>query len=159
MLTFQRLCHNRVAVVGMVITALLILMAVKFVEYAIMYYFVGHRDWLLVALLTAIGLIVPYIGPMIGNVVGILTALTLPTKNVVILIICICVLSQVDAYVLEPLIHSRNVEITPLWALFSIYAGGILAGGIGVMVAIPVYLAIRAVTALNREENKAGSVV
>jgi predicted PurR-regulated permease PerM len=69
------------------------------------------------------------------------------------------VLSQVDAYVIEPLIHSRNVRITPLWALFSIYAGGILGGGIGVMVAIPVYLAIRAVAALNREENSEGSVV
>ena len=145
--------------IGSYIRSLLILMIVKFVEYAIMYYFVGHRDWLLVALLTALGLIVPYIGPMIGNVVGILTALTLPTKNVVILIICICVLSQVDAYVIEPLIHSRNVRITPLWALFSIYAGGILGGGIGVMVAIPVYLAIRAVAALNREENSEGSVV
>ncbi|MBR4456785.1 MAG: AI-2E family transporter, partial [Solobacterium sp.] len=105
---------------------------------------VGHKDWLLVSLLTALGLIVPYIGPMIGNVVGILTALTLPQKNVVILLICIVVLSQVDAYIIEPLIHSHNVKISPLWALFSIYAGGILAGGLGVMIAIPVYLAIRA---------------
>ena len=145
--------------IGTYIRSLLILMAVKFVEYAIMYYLVGHKDWMLVALLTALGLIVPYIGPMIGNVVGVLTALTLPTKNVVILIICICVLSQVDAYVIEPLIHSRNVKITPLWALFSIYAGGVLAGGIGVMVAIPVYLGIRAVVMLNREENEESSGV
>ena len=145
--------------IGSYIRSLLILILVKFVEYAVMYYLVGHKDWLLVALLTAIGLIVPYIGPMIGNVVGILTALTLPTKNVIILIICICVLSQADAYVIEPLIHSRNVQITPLWALFSIYAGGVLFGGIGVMIAIPVYLAVRAVAKLNREENETGSVV
>ena len=137
--------------IGSYIRSLLILMLVKFVEYAIMYYLVGHKDWLLVSLLTALGLIVPYIGPMIGNAVGILTALTLPTKNVVILIICIIVLSQVDAYVIEPLIHSRNVRITPLWALFSIYAGGVLAGGIGVMAAIPVYLAVRAVVSLVRD--------
>ena len=130
--------------IGGYIRSLLVLMAVKFAEYALMYYLVGHKDWLLVSLLTALGLIVPYIGPMIGNVVGILTALTLPQKNVVILLICIVVLSQVDAYIIEPLIHSHNVKISPLWALFSIYAGGILAGGLGVMIAIPVYLAIRA---------------
>ena len=137
--------------IGSYIRSLLILMLVKFVEYALLYYLIGHKDWLLVSLLTAIGLIVPYIGPMIGNVVGILTALTLPTNNVIALIVCIMVLSQVDAYVIEPLIHSRNVKISPLWALFSIYAGGVLGGGIGVMIAIPVYLAVRALLSMNRE--------
>ena len=135
--------------IGGYIRSLLVLIAVKFVEYAIMYYFVGHKDWLLVSLLTALGLIVPYIGPMIGNTVGILTALTLPRKNVIILLLCIVVLSQLDAYLIEPIVHSRNVKISPLWALFSIYAGGILAGGLGVMVAIPMYLAVRAIIRTN----------
>ena len=138
--------------IGGYIRSLLVLMAVKFVEYSIMYYLVGHKDWVLVALLTAIGLIVPYIGPMIGNAVGILTALSLPTRNIVILLICIVALSQVDAYIIEPLIHSRNVKISPIWALFSIYAGGILAGGWGVMLGIPTYLAVRTIVRLNRQE-------
>ena len=138
--------------IGSYIRSLLVLMCIKFVEYAIMYYFIGHKDWLLVSLLTAIGLIVPYIGPMVGNAVGIITALTLPTKNIVILLICIVLLSQLDAYIIEPLIHSRNVKISPIWALFSIYAGGVLAGAWGVMLAIPVYLAVRVVIRLNRSE-------
>ena len=137
------------AEIGSYIRSLLVLIAIKFVEYALMYYLVGHKDWLLVSLLTALGLIVPYLGPMVGNTVGILTALTLPRRNVIILIVCIVVLSQLDAYIIEPLVHSRNVKISPLWALFSIYAGGILAGGLGVMAAIPVYLAIRAVLRTN----------
>ncbi len=137
------------AEIGGYIRSLLVLIVVKFVEYAIMYYLVGHRDWLLVSLLTAIGLIVPYIGPMVGNVVGIVTALTLPQRNVIILLICIAVLSQIDAYVIEPLIHSHNVKISPLWALFAIYAGGILAGGLGIMAAIPVYLAVRVMVRIN----------
>ena len=138
--------------IGSYIRSLLVLMLVKFVEYSIMYYLVGHQDWLLVALLTAMGLIVPYIGPMIGNAVGILTALSLPPRNIVILIICIVALSQVDAYIIEPMIHSRNVKISPIWALFSIYAGGILAGGWGVMLGIPAYLAVRAILRLNHTE-------
>lgn len=139
------------AEIGSYLRSLLVLMVVKFIEYALMYYLVGHRDWMLVALLTAIGLIVPYIGPMIGNMVGILTALTLPTRNIIALIVCIVVLSQIDAYVIEPLIHSRNVKISPIWALFSIYAGGMIAGGFGVMAAIPVYLAGRTILRLNRQ--------
>ena len=137
------------AEIGTYIRSLLVLMLIKFVEYALMYYFVGHKDWLLVSLLTAIGLIIPYIGPMIGNTVGILTALTMPQRNVIILLVCIVVLSQLDAYLIEPLVHSRNVKISPLWALFSIYAGGILAGGLGVMIAIPAYLAVRTVIRTN----------
>ena len=74
---------------------------------------------------------------------------TLPRKNVIILLLCIVVLSQLDAYLIEPIVHSRNVKISPLWALFSIYAGGILAGGLGVMVAIPMYLAVRAIIRTN----------
>ena len=89
---------------------------------------------------------------MVGNAVGIITALTLPTKNIVILLICIVLLSQLDAYIIEPLIHSHNVKISPIWALFSIYAGGVLAGAWGVMLAIPVYLAVRVVIRLNRSE-------
>ena len=137
------------AEIGTYVRSLLVLMVVKFVEYSLMYYLVGHKDWLLVSLLTALGLIVPYIGPMIGNTVGILTALTLPQRNVIILLVCIVVLSQLDAYLIEPLVHSRNVKISPLWALFSIYAGGILAGGLGVMVAIPAYLAVRTIIRTN----------
>ena len=135
--------------IGTYVRSLLVLIVIKFLEYALMYYLVGHKDWLLVSLLTAIGLIVPYIGPMIGNTVGILTALTMPRRNVIILLICIVVLSQLDAYIIEPLVHSRNVKISPLWALFSIYAGGILAGGLGVMVAIPAYLAVRTIIRTN----------
>ena len=138
--------------IGGYIRSLLVLIAVKFIEYALMYYLVGHKDWLLVSMLTALGLIVPYIGPMIGNTVGILTALTLPRHNVIILLVCIVVLSQLDAYLIEPLVHSRNVKISPLWALFSIYAGGILAGGLGIMAAIPVYLAVRAVLRTSRTQ-------
>ena len=135
--------------IGTYVRSLLVLIVIKFLEYALMYYLVGHKDWLLVSLLTALGLIVPYIGPMIGNTVGILTALTMPQRNVIILLVCIVVLSQLDAYIIEPLVHSRNVKISPLWALFSIYAGGILAGGLGVMVAIPAYLAVRTIIRTN----------
>ena len=135
--------------IGTYVRSLLVLIVIKFLEYALMYYLAGHKDWLLVSLLTALGLIVPYIGPMIGNTVGILTALTMPQRNVIILLVCIVVLSQLDAYIIEPLVHSRNVKISPLWALFSIYAGGILAGGLGVMVAIPAYLAVRTIIRTN----------
>ena len=146
--------------VGTYIRSILILMVVKFAEYALLYFLVGHQDWLILAVITALGLIIPYVGPMIGNLIGLITALAiLPMNRFLILLLMIVILSNVDAYVIEPMVHSHNVEISPLWALFSIYAGGIIAGAWGIMLGIPVYLSIRTVIRLRRTAEKDNGAV
>lgn len=127
------------------IRSLLILIGLHFVEYSVLYLLVGHQDWLIMGLLTALSLIVPYIGPTIANIIGIVTAFSLPTGNVIFLVIMIVVLSNTDEYVLAPFVHSHNTHVTPLWAIFSVFAGGTLFGSVGVIIAIPVFLAIRVI--------------
>lgn len=144
--------------VGTYVRSILILMVIKFAEYCLLYFLVGHEDWLILGMLTALGLIVPYIGPMIANVIGLITALAiLPMNRFLILLVMIVILSNVDAYLIEPMVHSHNVKISPLWALFSIYAGGILAGAWGIMLGIPVYLSVRTVLRLRRESRQESS--
>ena len=128
---------------GSYVRSLLILIVIRFAEYAVVYLLVGHPDWLILAVLTGLSVIVPYIGPTIANCIGILTALTLPGKNVIALVILILILSNVDPYVIEPMVHSHNTAVTPLWALFSVFCGGVLFGTAGVIVAVPVYLSVR----------------
>lgn len=130
---------------GTYVRSLLILIIIKIAEYAVVYLLVGHPDWLILAILTGISLIVPYIGPTIINIIGIVTALTLPGSHVIALIIVILILSNVDPYVIEPMVHSHNTAITPLWALFSVFCGGVLLGSAGVIIAIPAYLSIRVI--------------
>lgn len=127
------------------ISSLIILMLIKLVEYSILYLALGQKDWMIIALLYALGLIVPYLGGTIANIVGILTSLTLSMNKVVILLVMIVILSNVDAYIIGPMVHSRNVKISPLMALFSIIAGGSLFGAIGIMIGIPIFLAIRTI--------------
>lgn len=127
------------------IRSLLILIGLHFVEYSLLYLLVGHQDWLIMGLLTALSLIVPYIGPTIANIIGIFTALALPTGNVIFLVIMIVIMSGTDEYVMAPFVHSHNTHVTPLWAIFSVFAGGVLFGSVGVIIAIPVYLAIRVI--------------
>ena len=62
-----------------------------------------------------------------------------------ILSIAIVILSQVDEYVIAPLVHARNTHISPLWTLFSIFAGGTLLGVPGIIIAIPAFLTIRTI--------------
>ncbi len=127
------------------IHSLLVVMLIKFVEYMILYLLIGHEDWLILALMTSISLLIPYIGPTIVNCIAILTALSLPGARVIILIIMIVVLSQVDEYVIAPLVHSRNTAVTPLWALFSIFTFSALFGVVGLIIAIPAFLALRVI--------------
>lgn len=125
------------------IHSLFILMLIKFAEYTCVYLLIGHSDWLILALLTSISLLIPYIGPTIINCIGILSAISLPNGKVILLILLIVILSQVDEYVIAPLVHSRNTSVTPLWVLFSIFAASALFGMLGLVIAIPSFLAIR----------------
>lgn len=125
------------------VRSLLILMIIKAVEYSLIYLLCGHPDWLILALLTAISLLVPYLGPTIINLIGILTALAFPGAHALLLVVILVVMSNVDAYVIEPMVHSHNTAVTPLWALFSVFAGGVIAGAAGIVVSIPVFLSIR----------------
>lgn len=127
------------------IKSLLVLMIIKFFEYSLVYLIIGHEDWMILALMTSISLLIPYLGPTIVNCIGILTAIAIPGGKVIILIILIVVLSQVDEYVIAPLVHSHNTAVTPLWALFSIFTGSALFGIFGLIIAIPAYLAIKVI--------------
>lgn len=144
------LIDNRI---GAYLHGLVILMIIKFIEYSILYNMVGHKDWIIIALLTSIGLIIPYFGATVANLIGILTALTLPTSNVVILIIGILILSNFDAYIIGPLVHLKNSQIQPLWTLFSIIAGGICLGSLGVMISVPVFMICKVLVNFYREKS------
>jgi predicted PurR-regulated permease PerM len=136
------------------VRSLLILIVIRFVEYSAVYLIVGHPDWLILAIATAVSAIIPYLGPTIVNVIGIITALNLAPWRIVLLIAFIAVLSFVDEYVIAPLVHSHNTSVPPLWALFSIFAGGSLLGTWGIIIGIPVFLALRVVISMYGKKQK-----
>ncbi|MEF9962202.1 MAG: AI-2E family transporter [Erysipelotrichaceae bacterium] len=129
--------------VGVYIKSLLILMFIKFIEYSLFYYLIGHQDWLIVAILTAVGVMVPYLGGTIANGIAILTALTLEPIRIFFLLVGIVVLSNIDAYVISPLIHKKRSYLGPLTTLFSVFAGGVIYGAVGIMISVPLAIAIR----------------
>lgn len=140
--------------VSVYIQSLLILILIKFVEYSAFYFLVGHQDWLIVGILTAIGVIIPYLGGTIANGIGILTALSLSPIRMAFLLIGIVILSNIDAYVISPLIHRRRSYLGPLTTLFAIFAGGVIYGGVGVMVSVPLAIATRSLIKVYNEESK-----
>ena len=121
------------------------LMVIRSVEYSLLYLLVGHPDWLILGIASSVSLIIPYVGPTSVNVIGILTALQLPYSSILILIGMIMLLSQLDEYVITPMVHSRNLKLSPLWTLFSIFCASTLLGFAGFVTAVPGYLVVRVI--------------
>jgi Predicted permease len=138
--------------VSVYIRSLLILMVIKFVEYSLLYYLMGHRYWMIMGVLMSLGLLIPYFGATLANIIGVLTALTMSPMNVILLIILIAILAMVDGYIISPLVHARKSEIKPLWTLFSVFLGGTILGALGVMLAIPAYMSIRQIFRIYRNK-------
>lgn len=145
--------HEMNADVSVYIRSLGVVMLIIFVEYSVFYYLVGHPDWAIMATLTAIGLLIPYIGGTLANVIGIITGLTLPFTNLIILIIGVCILSVVDGNVISPLVHEKRSSLGPLVTLLAVFAGGVLLGAIGIAIAVPVALIIRSIYRVYHEQH------
>ncbi len=91
--------------------------------------------------------LIPYIGPIIGMVPGILIAfvdLGLGPQFwwVVILYILIAQV-LIDNFILIPVLISRVSNLHPLWVFFAIIAGGKLYGVIGMIIGVPIVSIIK----------------
>lgn len=137
------------------IKSMLIVMFIKLVEYSLFYYLFGHQDWAILGILTSIGLIIPYFGATLANFIGILTALTLPVPKIILMIIGICILANIDAYVISPLVHQKRSDVGPLMSLLAVFVGGNLLGAIGIMLSMPVAVAIKGVKEYYDNQKKA----
>ncbi len=112
---------------------------------------VGVDYAITIALFAAVANLVPYLGPILGGVFGIMVTLTtadslFSNETVWLLIKVISVFGVVqmtDNVVLQPLIFSKSVKAHPLEIFVVIFVGATVAGIIGMIAAIPAYTIIR----------------
>ena len=91
--------------------------------------------------------LVPYIGPIVGMVPGILIALVDLGAGpqfwwIVILYILIAQV-LIDNFILIPILISRVSNLHPLWVFFAIIAGGKLYGVIGMIIGVPIVSVVK----------------
>lgn len=150
----ERYLHEMDENVTVYLKSLIIIMLIKFVEYSAFYFLIGHPDWMIIGILTSLGAIIPYLGGTIANSIGIITALTLSPGRIIALLIGILVLSNVDAYVISPLVHEKRSALGPLITLFAVFAGGVLMGPVGIMLSVPVAIICKTVVVMNKKDVK-----
>ena len=93
---------------------------------------------LFISVIVGITNMIPYFGPFIGAVPGILILLFVqPVKALVFAIMVLC-LQQFDGLILGPKILGESTGMKPLWIIFAITVGGSMFGVIGMFLGVPV---------------------
>ena len=87
--------------------------------------------------------VIPYFGGLITNVIALaLASVTTPYTFFGTLIIC-AIFPQIDGYFTSPKVYGKTNNINPLITIMAVSVGGTIAGSIGIIAALPVYLVIR----------------
>ncbi|HEX8525903.1 AI-2E family transporter [Allosphingosinicella sp.] len=80
---------------------------------------------------------VPYVGPILASIPAILLAFAIDPMLALWVALLYVVIQQLEGNVIEPLVQQRAVDLPPALLLFSIVAGGVLFGAVGVIFAAP----------------------
>lgn len=125
------------------IQAFLILMVIQGAVYGGIYFVLGNPNWLLLGLLSGLSCILPYIGPLAVNALGIITTLGMPFYKLILLLVLIFIQSNLDSYFITPRVYSSRIEIKPIWIIFAILTSSTLLGAWGIIVAMPILVIIK----------------
>lgn len=111
-----------------------------------------------IAFLTGILNIIPYVGPLIGGVLGTILSLVLKYSSIspigldvnfwiftVILIAIFCFTQLVDNFLYQPVIYSTSIKSKPLEIFIVLLIAGHLGGPLAMIIAIPCYTVLRVI--------------
>ncbi|MCR5862677.1 AI-2E family transporter [Flavobacterium sp. J372] len=133
---------------------LIVQMSILFVLYLIVLLIFGVENAFIIAFVTALLNIIPYIGPLIATaLVLILTMLGHigpesqgeMFSTTLYVFIGYCVAQFIDNNITTPLVFSNSVNSHPLEIFIVILASGFVFGVLGMIVAVPLYTAIKVV--------------
>ena len=97
---------------------------------------------LLLSLIVCITNMIPYFGPIIGAIPGVMIYLFIDIRYAFIFAIMILILQQFDGLYLGPKILGDQTGIKPLWVIFGITVGGAYFGVMGMFLGVPVVAVI-----------------
>lgn len=98
---------------------------------------IGLPYALLLSVIVGVTNMIPYFGPFIGAIPGVIIYLVIEPKYAIIYAIMILVLQQFDGLYLGPKILGDLTGIKPLWVIFAITVGGAYFGILGMFLGVP----------------------
>ena len=92
--------------------------------------------WVL-ALIAAIGELIPIVGPILSAVPAVIVALSVKPALALAVILFFVAQQQLENHLLVPKIMQRQVGISPVFVIIALLIGGSLLGVIGAILAVP----------------------
>ena len=105
----------------------------------------GLPFWAIIGALTGFFNLVPFIGPTLGGLIGVVVALTVGnglTQAVAVVLIMVAV-QQIDNHLITPSVLSRTVHVHPVTIIVSLIFAANMFGVVGMLVAIPTVAALK----------------
>jgi predicted PurR-regulated permease PerM len=103
---------------------------------------IGIPGALALAVIAFILEFVPFVGPILAAVPAILLAVAFDPVKAIWVAGLYLGIQQLEGNVIEPLVQQRAVDLPPALLMFSIVAGGLLFGGIGILFAAPLLVVL-----------------
>lgn len=89
--------------------------------------------------------LIPYIGPYIGGIVAVVVGFT-ESRVLGIITIVICVVVQcIENYILQPIVMSKSIKISPVLIILGLLVFGNLFGVVGMIMATPFVAIIKVI--------------
>jgi predicted PurR-regulated permease PerM len=99
------------------------------------------------ALISAIGEMIPVIGPILSAIPPLAVAATVSIEKVLFVLIFFVLQQQLENHILVPKIMSRQVGVSPVTVIVSLLIGGSLLGVVGALLAVPTAAILQVIAA------------
>jgi predicted PurR-regulated permease PerM len=115
---------------------------IQTLEYTFAFLLIGHPNYLVLGLLSGISAIIPYFGGFLVAVLSLLISSVISAK-MFILTVVICVICPIlDGNVIGPKVYGKTNSLHPIVVIFSVFAGGAIAGFWGIVLSLPIAIII-----------------
>lgn len=119
-------------------------MIIQFFEYTFAFLIIGHPNYLILGLLASLTTIIPYFGGLIIDILALVIAAIISKKLFILTAVVCLVCPFLDGYVIGPKVYGKTNDLNPVINIFAVFAGGILLGFWGIVIALPVTIIIKA---------------
>jgi predicted PurR-regulated permease PerM len=124
----------------------IILSAVFGVCSALLLWAMGSPYWIPLGLMAGLIDLIPLVGSTIAAaIIAVISLLSGDPTTALVFAIFTILYVQLESNVLNPMVYSKSVDISPLIVLISILLGGAMAGIIGALIAIPVAATVQVI--------------
>ncbi|MEO6214188.1 MAG: AI-2E family transporter [Vicinamibacterales bacterium] len=115
----------------------LMLAAVIGISSAIGLWLIGIPFFYVLALISAIGEMIPIVGPILAAIPAIAVAATVSYEKVGLVILFFVIQQQVENHVLVPKVMERQVGVSAVTVIVALLIGGNMLGIVGAILAVP----------------------